>query len=163
MLNISSPPTLSTHLIRALSLCISLPFMYRCLQQQWDEGFQWMHLRENAADGVGKRRDFYPLLVNRVLSNEKRRRKKLKDKGRRLVLVHWGCSKHGRGPGRRGEWELSSQEKEKKRTKWKEGGCHSRSQNPTHTTANEMLVKTWNTFYSNANENCWNVRQKKME
>lgn len=163
MLNISSPPTLSTHLIRALSLCISLPFMYRCLQQQWDEGFQWMHLRENAVDGVGKRRDFYPLLLNRVLSNEKRRRKKLKGKAGDLFCCTGDAVNTGGGPGWRGEGELSSQEKEKKRTKWKEGGCHSRSQNPTHTTANEMLVKTWNTFYSNANENCWNVRQKKME
>lgn len=74
-----------------------------------------MHLRENAADGVGKRRDFYPLLLNRVLSNEKRRRKKLKDKGRRLVLVHWGCSKHGRGAGAaRGGGTFKPREREKK-------------------------------------------------
>lgn len=73
-----------------------------------------MHLRENAADGVGKRRDFYPLLLNRVLSNEKRRRKKLKEKAGDLFCCTGDAVNTGGGPGRRGEGELSSQEKEKK-------------------------------------------------
>lgn len=73
-----------------------------------------MHLRENAADGVGKRRDFYPLLLNRVLSNEKRRRKKLKGKAGDLFWCTGDAVNTGGGPGRRGEGELSSQEKEKK-------------------------------------------------
>lgn len=73
-----------------------------------------MHLRENAADGVGKRRDFYPLLLNRVLSNEKRRRKKLKGKAGDLFWCTGDAVNTGGGRGDEGRGNFQAKRKRKK-------------------------------------------------
>ena len=75
-----------------------------------------MHLRENAMDGVGKRRDFYPLLLNHVLPNRKKKRgsKTLTEKAGDLFWCTGDAVNTGGGSGVVRGGELSSQEKEKK-------------------------------------------------
>lgn len=72
-----------------------------------------MHLRENAMDGVGKRGGFYPLLLNHVLSNRKKRSKKLKEKAGDLFWCTGDAVNTGGGRGGEGRGTFKPRERKK--------------------------------------------------